>query len=354
MSIATMFEEIKATSSRIHEIDFNDLKFGKFFSDHMLVADYANGTWKEAKILPFGPLTHSPAMSVLHYGQAIFEGLKAYRQPDGSVAMFRPEDNYKRFNHSATRMCMPEMPEDIFMGGLMQLLRLDEPWVPKSRGSSLYIRPFMYATDEFIGVRPSETYRFIIFTCPVGVYYNEPIRVKVEKEYSRVADGGIGSAKAAGNYAAALYPAKLSQEKGYHQLLWTDAKSHEYFEESGTMNVMFLVNNTLITPQLGNTILNGVTRRSVITLAKEFGYNVEERRVSVKEIMDAIEKGELKEAFGVGTAATIANILVINHEGTDYQLPPIETRKLGPKILSHLTDIREGHEADKYGWMVKI
>lgn len=354
MSVATMFEVQKATSSRIQEIDFNNLKFGKFFSDHMLVAEYADGAWQDVKIMPFGPLTHSPAMSALHYGQAIFEGLKAYRQPDGSVAVFRPVDNFNRFNHSAHRMCMPEVPEDIFMGGLMQLLKLDEPWVPKSSGSSLYIRPFMFATDEFIGVRPSETYKFIIFTCPVGVYYNEPIKVKVEKEYSRVAEGGIGSAKAAGNYAGALYPSRLSQEKGYHQLLWTDAKSHEYFEESGTMNVMFLVNDTLITPQLGNTILNGVTRRSVLTLAQEFGYKVEERKVSVKEIIEAIEKSELKEAFGVGTAATIANIQVIHHEGTDLVLPDIEKRVLGPKILAHLTNIREGLVPDKYGWMVKV
>jgi len=349
-----MFEVKKVASSRIHEIDFDNLKFGKYFADHMFIAEYAHGAWQEAQIVPFGPLTHSPAMSVLHYGQAIFEGLKAYRQPDGSVAVFRPEDNFNRFNHSARRMCMPELPEEIFMGGLKQLLNLDEQWVPKTRGSSLYIRPFMYATDEFIGVRPSETYKFIIFTCPVGVYYNEPIRVKVEKEYSRVADGGIGSAKAAGNYAAALYPAKLGQEKGYHQLLWTDAKTHEYFEESGTMNVMFLVNDVLITPQLGNTILNGVTRRSVIILAEELGYKVEERKVSVNEIIDALNRGELKEAFGVGTAATIANIQVIHHEGTDYELPAIENRKLGPKILSHLTDIREGQVADKYGWMIKV
>jgi branched-chain amino acid aminotransferase len=342
------------TKSRIDEVDFDHLKFGAAFADHMFVVDYADGKWGQGEILPYGPWSFDPSMAALHYGQAIFEGQKAYRTPKGDIQIFRPLANFERFNQSAVRMSMPEIPEELFIGGMRQLIQLDSNWVPSSEGSSLYIRPFMVATDEFLGVRTAENYRFAIICSPVGQYYSEPIRVKVEKEFSRVADGGIGNAKAAGNYAASLYPTKLAQQQGFHQLLWTDAATHSYFEESGTMNVMFLVGDTLITPSIGSTILKGVTRDSVLTLARERGVKVEERRISVEEILTALKNGTLKEAFGVGTAATIAPIALIQNDGVDYPLPSQEERPFAPSILKELTDIRTGQKPDRFGWMMRV
>jgi branched-chain amino acid aminotransferase len=291
-------------------------------------------------------------MSVLHYGQSVFEGLKAYAGTDGKVLVFRPVDNFIRMNQSAARMCMPALPEEIFMGGLKELLNTDRAWVPTDEGTSLYIRPFMFATDEFIGVRPSDTYRFIIFTSPAGTYYSEAVRVKVEKYYSRAFPGGTGAAKAAGNYAASLYPAKLAQEAGYHQLIWTDGLTHEYIEEAGTMNIMFVIDNKVLTSKGGETVLDGITRNSVLSLAKEWGYTVEERNVSVKEVIGAIETGTLTEAFGTGTAATIAQIAVISNDGQDYSLPPVETREFSNRVLQELNDIKTGRIEDRYGWNV--
>lgn len=344
----------KTLRSRLQEVDFQDLKFGKYFSDHMFVVDYSNGQWGQGEIVPYGPWSFDPSMAALHYGQAIFEGQKAYRTPSGGIQVFRPYANFERFNQSAIRMSMPEIPEELFIGGMVQLLQIEHDWVPKEAGSSLYIRPFMVSTDEFLGVRTAENYRFAIICSPVAQYYSEPIRVKVETEFSRVADGGIGNAKAAGNYAASLYPTKLAQQQGFHQLLWTDAATHSYFEESGTMNVMFMIDNTLITPSIGGTILKGVTRDSVLTLAKAKGMKVEERRVSVTEVMDALKAGKLQEAFGAGTAATIAPIALIQYEGVDYQLPPLDQRPFAPSILKELNGIRTGELPDRFGWMLKI
>jgi branched-chain amino acid aminotransferase len=354
MTDTTSFPETKVSHSRINEVDFNNLKFGASFADHMFVVDYKDGKWGQGEILPYGPWHFDPSMAALHYGQAIFEGQKAYRTPEGEVQIFRPLANFERFNQSAIRMSMPEIPEHLFIGGMLQLIQLDQAWVPSQEGSALYLRPFMVATDEFLGVRTAEEYRFAIICSPVGQYYLDPIRVKVEKEFSRVADGGIGNAKAAGNYAASLYPTKLAQKQGFHQLLWTDAATHSYFEESGTMNVMFLVDGVLITPSIGSTILKGVTRDSVIKLAKERGVTVEERQVSVAEIVKALEENRLQEAFGVGTAATIAPIALIQHEGVDYQLPPLEKRPFAASILKELNEIRYGLIPDTYGWMLKV
>ncbi len=340
--------------SRIGEVDFNDLKFGKVFADHMFVADYSDGHWHNFQIVPYGPLHFSPAMSALHYGQAIFEGMKAYRTADDSIVVFRPDANLERINRSAERLCMPTVPEEVFMSGLQQLVQLDQKWVPTQENSALYIRPFIFATDEFVGIRPSETYKFIIFTCPVGAYYSEPVKVRVESYYTRAAEGGTGFSKAAGNYAGALYPTKLAQQDGFHQLLWTDSKEHKYFEESGTMNLMFVINNTIVTPALSSSILAGVTRDSVLTLAKEWGMNVEERRVSVEEVITAIKAGTLQEAFGVGTAAVIAQIALINHEDTNYTLPAIETRQFSNKVHKVLDDIKHCRVEDKHKWIQKI
>ena len=342
------------TASRLTELDPAHIEFGKIFSDHMLVADYHDGAWQEPHIIPYGEMAVSPANSALHYGQAIFEGLKAYHQADGGVALFRPLDNFHRLNASAERMCMPALPEEIFMQGLKELIKLDAAWVPDAPGAALYVRPFMFATDGFIGVRPSESYRFVIFTCPVGVYYTKPLRVRFEQHYVRSAEGGAGYAKAAGNYGGAMYPSKLAQEEGYHQLLWTDASAHQYVEESGTMNVMFVLDGCLVTPALSTSILDGVTRRSVLQLARDWGVPVEERRISSLEIVAALQAGTLHEAFGVGTAATIASIATIGHEGHDYELPTPPATALSRRISAALEAIRTGAGTDAHGWMVAV
>lgn len=344
----------KTEHSRLPEVDIYNTKFGHKFSDHMFVADYRDGEWKELRIVPFEKIPMSPATSALHYGQAIFEGMKAYKTDKGDALLSRPWDNAERFNRSAQRLCMPAIPKEIFMEGLSQLISLDKGWIPASDGCSLYIRPFMFSTDEFIGVKPSDSYKFIIITSPSGVYYKAPIRVKVETHYTRACEGGTGSAKAAGNYAASLYPAKLGQEKGYQQLIWTDSKEHKYIEESGTMNVMFVVGDVLLTPGLHDSILAGITRNSILTIARDWGMKVEERKISVDEIITASKKGLLKEAFGVGTAATIAQIISINCEAVDYELPVIEKRDFSNKIAKYLTEIRRGKVEDKFGWMMKV
>lgn len=345
---------IKTERSRLPEVDIYNTKFGHRFSDHMFVADFKAGEWRDLQILPFEKIPMSPATSVFHYGQAIFEGMKAYKTDKGEALLFRPWDNAERFNRSAARLCMPAVPKDLFMEGLTRLISLDHAWIPASDGSSLYIRPVMFSTDEFIGVRSSETYKFIIITSPSGVYYKEPIRVKVETHFTRACEGGTGSAKAAGNYAASLYPAKLGQQKGYQQLIWTDAKEHKYIEESGTMNVMFVIGDTLVTPALHDSILAGITRNSVLTIARDWGMKVEERKISVDEIADAHKSGKLKEAFGVGTAATIAQIISINFQENDLDLPPVEKREFSGKVGNYLTEIRRGKTEDKFRWMMKI
>lgn len=353
--IQTIDIDIKRTQqSRIQEVDFSKIAFGKHYSDHMFIADFADGQWLDYRIVPYDYLRMSPANATLHYGQTIFEGLKAYKSHQREALIFRPDMNAKRFNRSAIRMCMPEVPEEIFLGGLTELVRLDAGWIPDHPGTSLYIRPYMFAADEYIGVKPSDTYKFMIFTSPVGGYYNKPVKVKIETHYVRAAEGGIGFAKTAGNYAASLYPAKLAAQQGYDQLIWTDSKTHTYIEEAGTMNIMLVIDDALVTPPTSGTILEGITRDSILTLARDWGMKVEERKVSVEEIMNAIRSGSLQEAFGAGTAATVAHIHAIGHEGTDYDLPPVEDRKFSNKILRVLEDLKHGRIEDKFGWIVKV
>jgi len=344
----------RTPASRIKEVNFENIQFGKHYSDHMFVADYADGEWKDLRIVPYENLSLSPATAAIHYGQSIFEGMKAHKGPQGDALLFRPQKNHERMNRSAERMCMPTLPEEIFMGGLTQLIGLDADWIPEKPGTSLYVRPFMFATDAYIGVRPSNTYRFMIFTSPAGGYYAEPVRIKVETQYSRAAQGGTGFAKACGNYAGSLYPAKLAQEQGYHQLLWTDAYRHEYIEESGTMNIMFVINNKLITSPLGDTILEGVTRDSVIHVAKEWGVEVEERPITVKEVIDALKDGTLNEAFGTGTAVTVAHVAAIGFEGVDYEIPKPSEQSFSVRVLEALENIKRGNAEDKYGWIYRI
>jgi len=342
------------TASRLAETDLTHIEFGKVFSDHMFAVDYRDGEWQEPQIVPYGDMAVSPANSALHYGQAIFEGMKAYHQADGGVALFRPLDNWARLNTSAERMCMPTIPEELFMQGLKELIRLDAKWVPATEGSALYIRPFMFATDGFIGVRPSDSYRFMIFTCPVNAYYNKPLRVRFEQKYVRSAEGGAGFAKAAGNYGGAMMPSKMAQDEGYHQLLWTDASEHQYVEESGTMNAIFVIDGRVVTPALSSSILDGITRRSVLQLARDWGMPVEERKVSSLEVMEALAKGTLNEAFGVGTAATIAPIATIGFEGHDYDLPATNEKSFSKRVSAALEAIRSGEADDSHNWMVKV
>jgi branched-chain amino acid aminotransferase len=344
----------RTSRTRVHDQDVNNVPFGKVFSDHMFVAEFENGKWTSATIEPFRDIPMSYALAALHYGQAIFEGMKAYKNADGEVAMFRPIDNYNRLNKSAIRMAMPTVPEELFMSSLNELLKLDSEWVPTSETGSLYIRPFMISTDEAIGVRPSEKYKFIVITCPAGKYYSEPVRVLIENHYIRAVPGGVGFVKAAGNYGRSLYPTRLAQEKGFQQVIWTDAETHSYVEESGTMNLMFLLGDTLITPALSDTILDGITRNSVLAVARDWGYKVEERKISIKEIVAAHQKGLLKEAFGTGTAATIAHISAIGLDDEIMELPPIEERAFSPKVDEYLRNLRKGKTADKFHWMHKI
>jgi branched-chain amino acid aminotransferase len=353
--VETLKIDIEQTKkSRLPEVDFSNLPFGKVYSDHMFMADFRNGEWKNSRIVPFGHMAVSPATPAIHYGQSIFEGMKAYSTSSGEALVFRPHDNLKRLNISAERMCMPTVPEELFMDSLSAMLDTDRKWIPTQEGSSLYIRPFMFSADEYIGIRPSQDFTFMIIFSPAGVYYSTPVKVKIETHYTRAVQGGTGYAKAGGNYGGSIYPSKLAMDQGYHQLIWTDGKEHKYIEESGTMNVMFVIEDTLVTPALSDSILAGITRDSVLKIARSWGMKVEERKISVQELVDALERGKVKEAFGAGTAATIAHIELIGHEGKDYQLPTIEKREFSNKVYKELEGIKRGNRPDPFGWTVKM
>jgi branched-chain amino acid aminotransferase len=340
--------------SRLPQVDFKNLPFGKVYTDHMFVADYRDGEWKNSRIIPYGHISINPASPALHYGQSIFEGMKAYAGPNDETLIFRPLDNWKRLNISAERMCMPYLPEELFMDGLATLLDIDKPWIPKGEGASLYIRPFLFSADEYIGIRPSQDFTFMIILSPVGAYYPAPVKVKIETHYTRAVAGGTGFAKAGGNYGGAIYPTKLAMEHGYDQLIWTDGKDHKYIEESGTMNVMFVIDDVLITPALSDSILAGITRDSVLQLARQWNMKVEERKVAVTELVAALEKGSVTEAFGVGTAATIAHIELIGFSGKNFTLPSATTRTFSNKVLRELDAIKRGLSPDPFGWMMKL
>ncbi|MFT5336347.1 MAG: branched-chain amino acid aminotransferase [Luteibaculaceae bacterium] len=351
LTIPSKINISQTKESKINQVDFENLAFGKVFSDHMFVAEYKNGAWGDLSIEPYGPLSMSPATSVIHYGQSVFEGMKAYRMDSGDISFFRPEENMNRLNASAVRMGMPELPFEIFKEGLNALVKMDKAWVPKKPGASLYIRPFMFATDEYIGVRSSDTYKFIIITSPVLKYYDKPVKVKIEETFSRAVPGGVGEAKAAGNYAASLYPAAQGKKEGYDQLVWTDAKDHKNIEESGTMNIMFVVDGVVYTPKLTGSILRGITRKSVITLLESWGVEVKQIDVSVDFVIDAIKQGKLTEAFGVGTAATIAQIKVIGFRGTDFELAEVNTRTISLKVSDYFAKLKSGVSQDEFSWM---
>jgi branched-chain amino acid aminotransferase len=350
-------EIIKTKRSRKGEVDLENLGFGEVFSDHMFSMEYRDGTWTSPKVMPFGPIELLPSTCSLHYGQMVFEGLKAFYSKTGAINLFRPQKYHERQNKSCQKLCIPEMGFDLFINGIRELLILDKEWVPKKRGYSLYIRPFIFATDSFLGVKVSETYRFMIITSPVGAYYKEginPVRLITPGEHIRAAKGGLGAAKTPANYAATLLPAEEAKEKGFTQVLWLDGVERKYVEEVGTMNLFFLIGDELITPPLEGTILPGVTRDSVIYLAKGWKLKVSERKISMDEIFETSKKGTLKEAFGTGTAAVISPVGEIHHEG---QRIVVNDNRIGPlaqKLYDEITGMQYGEKPDLFGWVYRI
>jgi len=344
------FATKRIAKSRISEVDFNNLEFGKYISDHMLMVDYVNGKWQEPTILPFGDILMSPAMLSLHYGQSVFEGMKAFRNKNGDICIFRPQKHGERLNKSLARMCMPEIPEELFIQSLHAIVEADENWIPTSEGASLYIRPVVFAYEPRLGVKIADHFKFFVLTSPAGAYFSKPTRLKVEETFVRAAEGGTGFAKCAGNYGGAFYPTQMARQEGFDQVLWTDAKEHKYIDEAGVMNVMFVIDGKVITPKLTTALLDGVTRDTIIKLAPALGMTVEERRVSVAEIEEAFKKGTLTEAFGAGTAAVVSPIAAINIHGVDYTVPPVAADSFQLRAKEKLNNIRLGFEPDVHGW----
>jgi branched-chain amino acid aminotransferase len=344
---------VKSESSKINDVDFDNLIFGRVFTDHMFICDFEDGKWQTPQIMPYQPMTIEPSARVFHYGQAVFEGMKAYKDDDGKIFLFRPDQNFKRINKSAARLAIPEFPEEYFFKGLETLLKLDSDWIKPGVGNSMYIRPFVIATEPAISASPANTYRFMIILSPAKAYYNEPVRVLFAEKYSRSADGGVGFAKAAGNYAAQFYPTSLAQKKGFQQIIWTDANTHEYLEEAGTMNIFFRVNDKLITAPNNDRILDGVTRKSVITLAKDLGIECEVRRVSVKEIKQAAKDGSLKEIFGAGTAAVISPVSAFEHADEVFELEQLDN-SYASLFKEKLMNIQHNIADDPYGWRYEV
>ncbi len=344
-------EETK--TSKIDQIDFNNLAFGSVFSDHMLVCDYKNGVWENPTIVPYGPLSLEPSAKIFHYGQSIFEGMKAYKDENNDIFLFRPTDNHKRLNISAKRMAIPEIPEEFFMEGLKTLLKLDEKWIPQTEGSAMYIRPFIFASGKGFHASPADEYKFLICLAPSGPYFSGKVKVLIEETYSRSANGGVGYAKAGGNYAGQFYPTQLAVKKGYNQVIWTDDNKHENIEEAGAMNIFVRIGDTLITAPTSDRILDGITRKSVLKIAASEGIATEVRAITVTEVIAAAKDGSLKEMFGAGTAAVISPIAAFGFRDTDYDLPELEN-SYASMIKKRITDIQYNRAEDPYGWRVKL
>ena len=347
--VPSLIDVVESKTSKIDSVDFDNLIFGNVFTDHMMMCDYADGQWQNPVIKPYGPIELEPSAKVFHYGQAIFEGMKAFKDDQDQVWLFRPEDNFNRFNKSSVRLAIPEIPKEIFFEGLETLLNLDREWIKKGFGNSLYIRPFVIATESGVSASPSNKYKFMIICSPAKAYYSGEVRVVFAEKFSRAADGGVGYAKAAGNYGAQFYPTNLAKEEGYQQIVWTDASTHEYLEEAGTMNIFFRVGDKLLTAPISDRILDGVTRKSVIKLAEANGIPVEVRRVKVQEIVEAAEKGELKEIFGAGTAATINPVKGFGHQGKKFEFPELEN-SYASFLKKELMNIQYNKSEDKYDW----
>ncbi|MCI2228947.1 branched-chain amino acid aminotransferase [Polaribacter sp. MSW13] len=339
--------------SKINSVDFDNLPFGSVFSDHMFVCDFKDGQWQNPTVKPYSPITLDPSAKIFHYGQSIFEGMKAYKDADNNVMLFRPLDNCKRLNKSAERMVIPQIPEELFMAGLKKLLEIDNAWIPTNDGSSLYIRPFMFASGNGFHASPANEYKLIIATAPSGAYFAGKVKVLIEEKYARAANGGVGFAKAGGNYAAQFYPTQLAIEKGYNQVIWTDDNTHEYIEEAGAMNIFVRINDTLITSPTSDRILDGITRKSILQIAKDTGIDVEERKITVSEVIAAAQNGSLKEMFGAGTAAVVSPIAGFGYQNKDYDLPELE-KPFAAKLKKQITDIQTNKAEDPYGWRVML
>jgi len=350
-----MKNNIKITQveqSKVDALDFNNIPLGTTFTDHMFICDYENGEWTNPRIEPLHLIPTHPAAMALHYGQAIFEGMKARVNSEKTPMLFRPEMNASRLNFSAKRMGMPDFPEDLFVEGLKQLVDLEQNWIPPQEGSALYLRPFMYADEPFIGMRAATHYKFIIMASPAGPFFTKRIKLYAETEYIRASNGGTGEAKAAGNYAAAIRLTELAKAKGYDQVLWLDAVEHKYIQEAGTMNIFFKINGKFITPKRDGSILDGITRLSVIDILRDQGYEVLERLITIDEIKDASKNGTLEEAFGTGTAVGIAYIQEIGMHGETIHVS--NESPVGLEVNKTLNDIKTGKIEDKFNWMVKI
>jgi branched-chain amino acid aminotransferase len=339
--------------SKIASVDFNNLPFGTVFSDHMLTCTFKDGKWQEPIITPFEPISLDPSAKIFHYGQSIFEGMKAYKDAEGTTLLFRPLENCKRLNKSAERLVIPQIPEEIFMSGLKALLKVDEAWIPTNEGSSLYIRPFMFASGNGFHASPADEYKFMICTAPSGAYFAGKVKVLIEEKYARAANGGVGFAKAGGNYAAQFYPTQLAIEKGYNQVIWTDDNTHEYIEEAGAMNIFVRINDTLITSPTNDRILDGITRKSIIKIAEDLKIDVEVRKISVSEVITAAQSGSLKEMFGTGTAAVISPISGFGYQEKDYALPELD-KPFAALLKKTITDIQTNKTEDPYGWRMKL
>jgi branched-chain amino acid aminotransferase len=336
--------------SRLSETDFNNLEFGKHISDHMLIAKYINGKWNDPEILPFANISLPPTALALHYGQSVFEGMKAFKMINGDISVFRIEKHFHRLNRSLDRMCMPALPFELFSQSVLQIVDTDAAWVPTGENASLYIRPIVFASENRFGVKVSDEYLFIIITGPVGAFYNKPVKVKVEDHYRRAANGGTGFAKCAGNYGGAFYATQKAKSEGFDQVLWTDCSPELNIEESGTMNVFFIIDNVLRTAPLSDTILEGITRDSILMLAKKEGLQVEEKQVSAHELIQANKEGKLTEAFGAGTAAITAPISLIGIKDQTINLPEYTPNSFCVKIRKEMTAIRTGAAPDIYDW----
>ena len=339
----------RAKTSKIDQVDFDHLAFGTVFTDHMLVSHYRNGHWEMPHIVPYQPITLEPSAKIFHYGQSIFEGMKAYKDVDDNIWLFRPIDNQKRLNISAKRMAIPELPEEYFMEGLKTLLQIDREWIPKTQGGSLYVRPFIFASGLGFHASPADEYTFVIACAPSGAYFSGKVKVLIEEKYSRAANGGVGYAKAGGNYAGQFYPTQLAVEKGYNQVIWTDDNNHEYIEEAGAMNIFIRINDTLITAPISDRILDGITRKSILEIAKDEGIKTEVRKIRVNEVVDAAKHGTLKEMFGVGTAAVVSPVATFGYRGVDYDLPELDAT-YASRLKKRITDIQYNRAEDPFGW----
>ena len=343
----------KIKESRINTVDFKNLDFGGVFTDHMYSCDFIDGKWINSKITPYKPITVSPASRVFHYGQACFEGMKAFKDNNDKTWLFRPIDNYERIVKSSKRLAMPEFPKDLFFNALHNLLKIDTDWIKPGFGNSLYIRPFIFASEGSINATEAKEYKFMIICAPASSYYSGEVRVKIEKSFSRAAKGGVGYAKAAGNYAAQFYPTILAKNEGYQQIIWTDSSTHEYIEEAGTMNLFFRIGNKLITAPTSDSILDGITRKSLIQIAKDENIDVEIRPLLVSELIDAANNGSLFEIFGSGTAVAVLPILGFGYENNKYEIPKKEN-SWANLLKNKLNNIQYNVSKDPYGWSIEV